>query len=168
MAAQRHYDELARQLSAFGAVKRDMARILPHDCPAGSAAVLTLLKRYGDMRMSRLAELLAVDMSVASRHVAHTADRGWIERRPDPADKRSRILTLTAEGHERMEDLNVRTTELLAERLSDWSDDEVNQLIALMTRLRDSFGDCRTTTSRGQFAVAAQDPAPVQTTRTPA
>ncbi|MET9493880.1 MarR family transcriptional regulator [Streptomyces sp. NPDC006552] len=168
MAAQRHYDELARQLSAFGAVKRDMARILPPDCPGGSAAVLTLLKRYGDMRMSKLAELLAVDMSVASRHVAHTADRGWIERRPDPADKRSRILTLTAEGHERMEDLNVRTTELLADRLSDWSDDEVNQLIALMTRLRDSFGDCRTTTSRGQFPAAAQAPAPTQTTRTPA
>ncbi|MFJ8823713.1 MarR family winged helix-turn-helix transcriptional regulator [Streptomyces sp. NPDC102467] len=168
MAAQRHYDELSRQLSAFGAVKRDMARILPPDCPAGSAAVLTLLKRYGDMRMSRLAELLAVDMSVASRHVAHTADRGWIERRPDPADKRSRILTLTAEGHERMEDLNVRTTELLAERLSDWSDDEVNQLITLMTRLRDSFGDCRTTASRGQLPGTAQASASVQTTRTPA
>jgi DNA-binding MarR family transcriptional regulator len=168
VAAQRHYDELARQLSAFGAVKRDMARILPHDCPAGSAAVLTLLKRYGDMRMSRLAELLAVDMSVASRHVAHTADRGWIERRPDPDDKRSRILTLTDEGHERMEDLNVRTTELLADRLSDWSDDEVDQLIALMTRLRDSFGDCRTTASRGQFPLVAQASASVQTTRTPA
>ncbi|NEB73837.1 MarR family transcriptional regulator [Streptomyces sp. SID14478] len=168
MAAQRHYDELARQLSAFGAVKRDMARILPHDCPAGSAAVLTLLERYGDMRMSKLAELLAVDMSVASRHVAHAADRGWIERLPDPADKRSRILTLTAEGHERMEDLAVRTTQLLAVRLSDWSDDEVGQLIALMSRLRDSFGDCRTTTSRGHVPVAAEASAAVQTTRTPA
>nr|WP_237551730.1 MarR family transcriptional regulator [Streptomyces sp. SID8367] len=157
---------MARQLSAFGAVKRDMARILPHDCPAGSAAVLALLKRYGDMRMSRMAELMAVDMSVASRHVAHTADRGWIERRPDPADKRSRILTLTAEGHEQMNNLDARTTELLAERLSDWSDDEVNQLIALMTRLRDSFGDCRTTASRTPLPVAAQPS--TQTTRTPA
>ncbi|MEU6847548.1 MarR family transcriptional regulator [Streptomyces sp. NPDC046716] len=166
MAAQRHYDELARQLSAFGAVKRDMARILPHDCPAGSAAVLTLLKRYGDMRMSRMAELMAVDMSVASRHVAHTADRGWIERRPDPADKRSRILTLTAEGHEQMDDLNTRTTQLLADRLSDWSDAEVDELIALMTRLRDSFGDCRTTASRTPLPLAAQASTP--TTRTPA
>ncbi|MYW63863.1 MarR family transcriptional regulator [Streptomyces sp. SID8379] len=145
MAAQRHYDELARQLSAIGAVKRDMARILPHDCPAGSAAVLTLLARYGEMRMSRLAELLAVDMSVTSRHVAHVADRGWIERRPDPADKRSRILHLTDEGHRQMTELGTRTTQLLADRLSDWTDDEVGQLIALMTRLRDSFGDCRTT-----------------------
>ncbi|MEV3852956.1 MarR family transcriptional regulator [Streptomyces sp. NPDC050095] len=168
MAAQRHYDELARQLSAFGAVKRDLARTLPHDCPAGSAAVLTILSRYGDMRMSKLAELLAVDMSVASRHVAHAADRGWIERLTDPADKRSRILTLTARGHEQLDELNLRTTQLLADRLSDWSDDEVGQLIALMTRLRDSFGDCRTTASRAQFPVAAQAHSPIQTTRTPA
>lgn len=172
MAAQRHYDELARQLSAVGAVKRDMARILPHDCPAGSAAVLTILHRYGEMRMSRLAELLAVDMSVTSRHVAHVADRGWIERHPDPADKRSRILRLTDEGMERIDELNTRTTQLLADRLSDWSDDEVDQLIALMTRLRESFGDCRASSSRAQLSYAAETAdaatASLQTTRTPA
>ncbi|MGH4034663.1 MarR family winged helix-turn-helix transcriptional regulator [Actinomycetota bacterium Odt1-20B] len=143
MAAQRQYEELARQLSAVGAVKRDLARILPHDCPAGSAAVLTLLSRYGEMRMSRLAELLAVDMSVTSRHVSHVAERGWIERSPDPADKRSRILRLTQAGERQMEVLSERSTQLLADRLSDWSDDEVGMLISLMARLRDSFGDCR-------------------------
>ncbi|GAA3300959.1 hypothetical protein GCM10020295_43040 [Streptomyces cinereospinus] len=95
MAERAQYEELARQFSAFGAVKREMGRALPPDCPSGSAAVLTLLGRHGDMRMSRLAELLSVDMSVTSRHVAHVAERGWIERSPDPADKRSRILRLT-------------------------------------------------------------------------
>ncbi|GGV39972.1 MarR family transcriptional regulator [Streptomyces spectabilis] len=157
MAAQRQYEELARQLSAIGAVKRDLARILPHDCPAGSAAVLTLLSRYGEMRMGRLAELLAVDMSVTSRHVAHVAERGWIDRSPDPADKRSRILRLTPAGERQMEVLSACTTRLLAERLSDWSDDEVGLLTALMARLRDSFGDCR--------SAAPRVPAP---TRTPA
>ncbi|WP_326722049.1 MULTISPECIES: MarR family transcriptional regulator [unclassified Streptomyces] len=144
MAEQAQYEELARQLTAIGAVKRDMGRILPPDCPGGSAAVLTLLGRYGEMRMSRLAELLSVDMSVTSRHVAHVADRGWIERSPDPADKRSRILRLTAAGHEQLDELSRRTSRLLADRLSDWSDDEVGQLTRLMTRLRESFGDCRT------------------------
>ncbi|MER6978631.1 MarR family winged helix-turn-helix transcriptional regulator [Streptomyces carpinensis] len=162
MAEQAQYEELARQLSAIGAVKRDMGRILPSDCPAGSAAVLTLLGRHGDMRMSKLAELLAVDMSVTSRHVAHVAARGWIDRLPDPADKRSRILRLTPAGLDRLDDMYQRTTHLFAERLSDWTDDEVGQLIRLMTRLRESFGDCRTTSGRV--------PAPVveETTRTPA
>ncbi|MEU2712665.1 MarR family transcriptional regulator [Streptomyces sp. NPDC007205] len=166
MAEQAQFEELARQLSAVGAVKRDMGRILPPDCPAGSAAVLTLLGRHGDMRMSKLAELLAVDMSVTSRHVAHVAARGWIERHPDPADKRSRILRLTPAGLEQLDELSRRTTHLLAERLADWTDDEVGQLIRLMTRLRESFGDCRSTAFRLPATVAA--PVAEETTRTPA
>lgn len=84
MVAQCHYEGLARQFSVIGAVKRDLARVLPQDCPGGAAAVLNLLGRYGAMRMSRLAELLAVGMSMISRHVAHVADRGWIDRSAAP------------------------------------------------------------------------------------
>lgn len=139
MAGQAHYEELARQLSAVGAVKREIGRMLPYDCPGGSAGVLTLLGRHGDMRMSRLAELLSVDMSVTSRHVAHVAERGWIERLPDPADRRSRILRLTPEGRAVVAELYRRSSRLMAERLSDWSDDEVGQLTRLLGRLRQSF-----------------------------
>ncbi|MET7291859.1 MarR family transcriptional regulator [Streptomyces griseoloalbus] len=161
MAGSAQYEELVRQFSAFGAVKREINRIMPADCHSGSAAVLTLLGRYGDMRMSKLAERLSVDMSVTSRHVAHLAERGWIERSPDPADKRSRILHLTPAGRTQLDELFRRTTQLLAERLADWSDEEVGWLTQLMARLRDSFGDTR----------AVSRPAPPaleQTTRTPA
>ncbi|MFB6850335.1 MarR family winged helix-turn-helix transcriptional regulator [Streptomyces sp. NPDC056373] len=160
MAEKAQYEELVRQFSAFGAVKRELGRLMPAECPGGSAAVLTLLGRHGDMRMSKLAELLAVDMSVTSRHVAHVVDRGWIERSPDPADKRSRILRLTPAGHTQLDELSRRTTELLAERLSDWTDEEVGQLTDLMARLRESF-DCRS-------GPRAAPPAFDQTTRTPA
>ncbi|MFF6802394.1 MarR family transcriptional regulator [Streptomyces sp. NPDC012616] len=148
MAEQAQFAELAHQLSAVGAVKRDLGRILPQDCSAGSAAVLTLLGRHGDMRMSNLSELLAVDMSVTSRHAAHLAERGWILRSPDPADKRSRILHLTPEGQAMLADLHRRSTELLAERLGDWTDADVGRLVGLLTRLRASFGDCRTVAHR--------------------
>ncbi|EPD56591.1 MULTISPECIES: MarR family winged helix-turn-helix transcriptional regulator [unclassified Streptomyces] len=164
MAEQAQYEELIQQFGAFSAVKRELGRILPADCPSGSAAVLTLLGRYGDMRMSKLAELLAVDMSVTSRHVAHLADRGWIDRSPDPADKRSRIVHLTAAGIARLEELSERTTQLLAERLADWSDEEVAQLTRLMTRLRASFDDCRPVPPRLPPPGAALE----TTTRTPA
>ncbi|MEU5718301.1 MarR family winged helix-turn-helix transcriptional regulator [Streptomyces sp. NPDC020403] len=142
MAARSQYEELARQLSAVGAVKRGLARILPSECPSGSAAVLTLLAKYGEMRITRLAELLAVDMSVTSRHVAHVVDNGWIERFPDPADKRSRILRLTPAGTALLDELTRRTTEMFAHNLIDWSDEEVGQLNTLLSRLRDSFS-CR-------------------------
>jgi DNA-binding MarR family transcriptional regulator len=143
VAAQSQYEELARQLSAIGAVKRGLGRILPPECPPGSAAVLTLLDRHGEMRLSRLAELMAIDMSVTSRHVTHVAERGWIDRAPDPGDKRSRILRLNPDGEAVLRELSRRTTETLAQTLGDWSDDEVGQLNAMLARLRDSFGDCR-------------------------
>ncbi|WP_133916890.1 MarR family winged helix-turn-helix transcriptional regulator [Streptomyces sp. NBC_00582] len=168
MAAQTQYEELARQLSAFGVVKRDLGRIMPAECSPGSAAVLTLLGRHGDMRMSNLSELLAVDMSVTSRHVAHLAERGWIDRSADPADKRSRILHLTPEGRAVLAELSRRSVALLAERLGDWSDDEIGQLIGLMTRLRASFGDCRTTPHRQPPPQPPPPPPFHQTTRTPA
>jgi len=166
MAERAQYEELMRQFSAFSAVRRELGRILPSDCPSGSAAVLTLLGRFGAMRMSRLAELLSVDMSVTSRHVAHLAERGWLDRSPDPTDKRSRIVHLTPLGLARLEQLSESTTQLLAERLADWSDREVAELTRLMTRLRASFDDSR-------VAVPPRLPPPVladpeATTRTPA
>ncbi|MFE7751180.1 MarR family winged helix-turn-helix transcriptional regulator [Streptomyces sp. NPDC057428] len=142
MAARSQYEELARQLSAVGAVKRGLARILPSECPGGSATVLTLLARYGEMRITRLAELLAVNMSVTSRHVTHAVENGWIERSLDPADRRSRILRLTPAGDELLDELTQRTTEMFAHHLIDWSDEEVGQLNTLLSRLRDSFS-CR-------------------------
>ncbi|MFJ2906343.1 MarR family winged helix-turn-helix transcriptional regulator [Streptomyces sp. NPDC087212] len=164
MAERAQYEELIRQFSAFGAVRRELGRILPSDCPSGSAAVLTLLGRHGAMRMSRLSELLAVDMSVTSRHVAHLAERGWIDRSADPADRRSRILHLTPAGLALLAELSERTSDLLADRLGDWSDDEVAQLIGLMARLRSSFDDSRTP----HAPPPPPPPTLAPTTRTPA
>ncbi|ARF56521.1 MarR family winged helix-turn-helix transcriptional regulator [Streptomyces gilvosporeus] len=143
VATRSHYEELARQLSAIGAVKREMGRMLPQDCPPASAGVLTLLERHGEMRMSQLAELLAIDMSVTSRHVAHVCERGWVERKPDPADKRSRLLRLTPSGTELLAELSERYTQTLARYLDDWTDTDVGHLVELLARLRTSFGDCR-------------------------
>ncbi|MDT0451988.1 MarR family winged helix-turn-helix transcriptional regulator [Streptomyces hesseae] len=163
MAAQEQYEELARQLSAIGAVKRGLSRVLPPDCSPATAIMLTLLKQHGEMRMSRLGELLSIDASVTSRHVAYAAERGWLERQPDPLDKRSRLLSLTASGQELLDEVSARYTDALAHALQDWSDDDVGHLIGLMTRLRDSFGDCR---SR-QYHHSGGPSGAESTTRTP-
>ncbi|MHC5902746.1 MarR family winged helix-turn-helix transcriptional regulator [Streptomyces sp. S6] len=170
MPGQGQFEELARQLSAVGAVKRELERILPQDCPGGSAAVLGLLGRYGEMRMTHLAELLAVDMSVSSRHVAHLVERGWIERGADPADKRSRILRLTPAGRQKLAELSRRSVELLADRLDDWSEADVEQLTRLLTRLRDGFGECRQGRPQHALRIEPQPPPPTRAThltRTP-
>lgn len=137
------YRELARQLRGVGVVNRELARRLPHDCPPASAGLLTLLRRHGEMRMSRLTELLGIDLSVTSRHVAHAHERGWIERLPDPRDGRSRLLRLTEKGERRVEELGELATEVLREHLTDWSAEDVQTLGSLLDRLGSAFGDCR-------------------------
>ncbi|MFE1199613.1 MarR family winged helix-turn-helix transcriptional regulator [Streptomyces olivaceoviridis] len=113
----------------------------PGNRAPSSTTVPALLGRDGDMRIGRLAELLAVDMSVTSRHVAHVAARGWIDRSPDPADRRSRILRLTRAGRAVLAGLSEHTAQPLARRLSGWSDEEIRRLTCLMARLRASFED---------------------------
>jgi DNA-binding MarR family transcriptional regulator len=143
MATQGRYMELARQIAALGAVKRAMARALPATCPAGPAAVLSLLNMHGDMRMGRLSELLAVDTSVTSRHVAHVARHGWVQRLSDPADGRSRILRLTPAGLDMLAVLADSAVHALAHALAGWTDPELDQLTGMLARLCGDFGDCR-------------------------
>jgi DNA-binding MarR family transcriptional regulator len=91
------------------------------------------------MRIGTLTKLLSVDVSVTSRYVAHLAMLGWVDRRPDPADRRSRILNLTSEGHARLAELSDARSRVLAARLADWSSEEVLQLARLLARLRADF-----------------------------
>ncbi|MCX4526713.1 MarR family winged helix-turn-helix transcriptional regulator [Streptomyces sp. NBC_01551] len=133
------YAELARQLTGIGAVRRDLGRHLPPDCPPGAAAVLTVLDRHGEMRLSRLAELMAVDISVTSRHVTYVADHGWIDRETDPGDARCRILRLTPAGRALLVELGARYTGALERALADWPAEDIDVLNTLLARLRSSF-----------------------------
>ncbi|MEY9850107.1 MarR family winged helix-turn-helix transcriptional regulator [Streptacidiphilus sp. MAP5-3] len=143
MATREGCAELVRHLSALGAVSRGLGRALPQDCAPASVATLRMLRQYGRMRTGELSERLGVDVSVTSRHVACLAERGWIERRPDPQDKRSRLLSLTPAGEAVLGEASGLIAEALADYLQDWTDQEVTQLATLMARLRDSFDDCR-------------------------
>jgi DNA-binding MarR family transcriptional regulator len=133
------YEELMRQLSAIGSVRRELGRIVPAGCSEGSATVLALLGRHGALRIGKVTELLGVDLSVTSRHVAQLATLGWVDRRPDPADRRSRILRLTPEGRARLAELSEHRSRELAARLADWSDDDIHRLVRLLGRLRAGF-----------------------------
>lgn len=133
------YAELARQLTGTGAVTRDLARLLPPACPPGSAAVLTVLDRHGEMRLSRLTELMALDISVTSRHVAHAAAHDWITRDTDPGDARCRILRLTPAGRTLLTELGARHSGALERALSAWTEADIDHLNALLARLRSSF-----------------------------
>ncbi|MFE0420024.1 MarR family transcriptional regulator [Streptomyces tendae] len=142
MATNALHEELLHQLSAVGVIRRELARIVPADCSEGPATVLALLsRRGGTISIRKLTELLGIDISATSRYVAHLAMLGWVDRRPDPTDRRSRIVRLTDEGRLRFAELSERRSRELAARLCDWSDEDVRRLALLLSRLRTDFDD---------------------------
>lgn len=139
MTGNRLYEELTRHLSAVGPVRRELGRIVPAGCSAGSAAVLAVLGRHGALRMGRLSELLDADPSATSRRVAQLTMLSWVDRTPDPADRRSHIVRLTSEGHTQLAELSDRRSWELAGWLADWSDEDIRGLARLLSRLRADF-----------------------------
>jgi DNA-binding MarR family transcriptional regulator len=56
--------------------------------------------RDDGMRLTRLAELASITKQSAGEIVDDLAQRGYVERIPDPEDKRAKLITLTEKGRE--------------------------------------------------------------------
>jgi len=56
--------------------------------------------REDGMRLTRLAELASITKQSAGEIVDDLATRGYVERVPDPADKRAKLICLTDRGRE--------------------------------------------------------------------
>ena len=93
--------DLQNQIIAF---VRAFGLHQPEQTPCGQpvtvaeAYALTELARCGSMPQSMLVERLNLAKSTVSRMVQQLVQRGWVERLPNPADGRSKLLQLTKEG----------------------------------------------------------------------
>lgn len=69
-------------------------------------AALYLLDRDKALRINSLATALALSLPAASRVASTLVDRGFVAREEDPADRRAKVLTLTAHGTELLNTLS--------------------------------------------------------------
>ena len=83
-------------------------------------AALHQVDQRGVLRLSELAEELGLSASATSRLVDGLVQREWLARAEDPADRRNKALTLTAQGAEfiaRIDADRVQTVMAAAETL---------------------------------------------------
>ena len=96
--------------------------------------VLHLMEPGQPVPMSRLAEVLSCDASNVTGLVDRMEARGLLARRPSPADRRVKVLELTATGERlRAEMLRHMTGQPLP--LASLRPDERRALVALLERL---------------------------------
>ncbi|GAA4333774.1 MarR family transcriptional regulator [Pigmentiphaga soli] len=127
--------ELAYLARALEAVQRK--RRYPLD--RAQYLLLALLERDGPLPVTALAERLLLDDSTVTRQVAAMAERGLVDRLPNPADGRSMLIRATPAGLEtagQMRDMRIGRVALLFE---GWPDDDRVRMAELLARLNASL-----------------------------
>jgi DNA-binding MarR family transcriptional regulator len=100
---------------------------------------LEALLHGGPCRQADLVCTLGADKGAVSRGVQQLIDLGFAERLADPSDGRAHRVAPTEEGQARMEAVSDVRRASYAERLAGWSDAELDELVALMTRYNDDL-----------------------------
>ena len=65
---------------------------------AGHFELLRYVRDHPDARVADLAAAFAVGVGTTSKIVDRLEKQGWVERRPNPANRRSSLLALTSAG----------------------------------------------------------------------
>ena len=93
-----------------------------------SVAALATIERHGPLTPSEIADVERVKRPTITRTLGCLEREGLIDRSPDPADKRSALVSVNAAGRERLRRLRKRKNAYLARRMRDLSADEVETL----------------------------------------
>ncbi|MFZ0014950.1 MAG: MarR family transcriptional regulator [Acidimicrobiia bacterium] len=88
------------------------------------ASVLATLDNHGSMSMSRIAEHEAISRPSATGIVGRLAEKGLVERSPDPGDLRSAIVAITPQGKALLRQRRRERTAYLARRIEELTDDD--------------------------------------------
>ena len=98
-----------------------MARRLRQEAGAqlspSQTAALATIERHGPLTPSELATRERVQRPTVTRVLARLEEAGLIERAADPHDRRSSLLSVSAEGHALLAAMRTRKDAFLARRL---------------------------------------------------
>ncbi|MGY4645386.1 MarR family winged helix-turn-helix transcriptional regulator [Cellulomonas sp. URHB0016] len=129
--------ELLRSVERFARSVREasylVSRQLP--CSRGSVPVVRMLDRRGTMQVGDIADVLHVDISVASRQVSNLVAEGYVERTVDDGDRRVRTLRLTPAGKALAAQMRAALDRRTAEILTDWDAADVAACTDALDRL---------------------------------
>jgi DNA-binding MarR family transcriptional regulator len=121
--------------SREGIVKH-ASRLTGVDMSYTSLLILEQMKDDGTTRMTELAQAVGVTSTTVTRRIQDLEKCGLILRTPDGQDGRASIVTLSEEGRQVADLVGRARFEILRGALENWSEEEMECLLALSERLR--------------------------------
>lgn len=101
--------------------------------------VLAALNYNPGITQAVLAGLLDVEAITVGRMIDRLQKAGFVERRPDPADRRAWLLVITPAAEDLLGQLQKMAEALMAETLANFTPEEFQQLVQLLNRLRNNL-----------------------------
>jgi DNA-binding MarR family transcriptional regulator len=126
--------KLVRHLETFGRRSSLYARV----DRAGYLA-MRVLEKLGPVSAHDLARALRLDASTVTRQITALARQGLVERRANPADARSSLIVLTADGLRAMHEVRAERRRHIEALVRDWDPAGQAVLGAALTRLNASL-----------------------------
>ena len=135
---------------SFGFLVNDVARLFgrhfDHNgrrlgLTRAQCRTLGYLARNEGINQAGLADLLEIRPMTLVRQIDRMEEAGWIERHPDPADRRARRLYLTAKARPVLGRIWAVAKETRDEALAHLSPTEADSLIDLLRRVHATLSD---------------------------
>jgi len=135
---------------AFGFVLHEVARLLSKrfdqkarviGLTRAQCSVLFRLSMQEGLNQARLAELMEMEPISLARLLDRMEQAGWVERRADPADKRARLLYMTAKAKPVLERMLALGLETRGEALAGISQADRDRLIDLLIQVRRNLSE---------------------------
>jgi len=98
--------------------------------------VMMFLRRHEGARQTELAGLLEVENVTLGRHIDRLEESGWVERRPDPSDRRAWRLFLDDKSRPILDKLAIVLMETREISLSGFNTEEREDLIETLIRIK--------------------------------
>jgi MarR family transcriptional regulator, transcriptional regulator for hemolysin len=168
---------------SFGFLVHDVARLFGHrfnqrailflGLTRAQCKVLGYLARNEGINQAGLADLLEIKPMTLVRQIDRMEEQGWIERRPDPGDRRARRLVLTDKARPILARILDLSNEVRTEAFAGLSEVEGRNLINLLGRVHgnlserapllgvNEFDDLDEPSGHAALAIASADLSPV-------
>ena len=98
-------------------------------------AILAALDEFGPDSQVRIGQRCGIDQSDMHAMLNELTEQGHVARTPDPGDRRRNLITLTAAGRRRLEELDTTLTGVQHDILDALSATERDTLTGLLTRI---------------------------------
>ncbi len=135
---------------SFGFLLHDIARLMRKRVDQRARAlglsrsqwqVLAHLSRHEGINQSGLAEILEIENITLGRLVDRLQEAGWVERRPDPGDRRARLLYTTAKVAPVMERMRGLADATIEEALAGLGPAQRSALLDTLVQVRGNLSE---------------------------